>query len=168
VTQTVSSGSAWQRALRVLVLALAFVAGASVVAMMGVTCVDIVLRAFGHPLKGSYDIVRMLGLITLSCALPYTTAVKGHVAVEFFFHKLPRPAQVVVDTLMRVLMIVFFGFLAVQGTKYGLSLRESGEVMLTLGVHLYWASFVMAFGCGVSALVVLEHLLHPRKVFIAP
>ena len=62
----------------------------------------------------------------------------------------------------------FLLLLCVQGVKYGISLRSSGEVMLTLGWPIYWTSFVMAFGCAVSALVVLEHLLHPRKVFMSP
>ena len=165
---TDASSSPWQRVLRRLVLWLAFVAGAGVVAMMLVTCVDIAARAFGHPLKGSYDIVRVLSLITLSCALPYTTAVKGHVAVEFFFNKFPLPVRLVVDSIMRLLMIGFLLLLCVQGVKYGISLRSSGEVMLTLGWPIYWTSFVMAFGCAVSALVVLEHLRHPRKVFMSP
>lgn len=163
-----SPAELWQRFLRRLVLGLALLAGAGTVAMMLVTCADIVARAFGHPLKGSYDMVSLLSLITLSCALPYTTAVKGHVAVEFFFNKLPPPARVVVDSIMRVLMIALLGFLCVQGVRYGLSLRESGEVTLTLGWPLYWASFVIAFACGVSALVVLEHLLRPGKVFMSP
>ncbi len=165
---TDTSSSLWQRILRRLVLWLAFAAGAGVVAMMLVICADIAARACGHPLKGSYDIVRILSLITLSCALPYTTAVKGHVAIEFFFNKLPLPARLAVDSIMRVLMIGFLLLLSVQGVKYGISLRASGEVMLTLECPIYWVSFVMAFGCAVSALVVLEHLLHPRKVFLSP
>lgn len=158
----------WQAFLRRLVLGLAFVAGAGTVAMMAVTCADVVARAFGHPIKGSYDIVRLLSLITLSCALPYTTAVKGHVAVEFFFNRFPPPARLVVDSIMRVLTIGLFVLLAVQGVKYGQSLKVSGEVMLTLGWPVFWASYVMAFACAVSALVVLQHLLHPRKVFMLP
>ena len=158
----------WARFLRGLVLGLAFMAGVSVIGMMLVTCVDVVGRSLGYPLKGSYDIVRLLSLITLSCALPYTTAVKGHVAVEFFFHKMPRPVQIILDSTMRLLMIGLFGLLTIRGVEYGFSLRESGEVMLTLGWPIYWGCFVMAFGCAVSALVVLQHLLHPRKVLLSP
>jgi len=158
----------WQRFLRRVVLGLAWIAGAGAVAMMLVTCVDVVMRACGHPLKGSYDIVRVLSLITLSCALPYTTAVKGHVAVEFFFNKLPPRIRLVVDSVMRLLTIGFFILLGVQGVKYAVSLKASGEVMLTLGWPIFWASYVMGFAGAVSALVVLEHLLHPRKVFMSP
>lgn len=162
-----SPASIWQRFLRRVVLWLAFAAGAGVVVMMLVTCADIIMRAAGHPLKGSYDIVRVLSLITLSCALPYTTAVKGHVAVEYFFNKLPLRTRLVVDSIMRIMVIGLFILLTSQGIKYGQSLRASGEVMLTLGWPIFWASHVMALGCAVSALVVVQHLLHPRKVFMS-
>ena len=112
--------------------------------------------------------MRVLSLITLSCALPYTTAVKGHVAVEFFFNKLPPRVRLVTDSVMRLLTIGFFILLGVQGVKYAVSLKASGEVMLTLGWPIFWASYVMALAAVVSALVVLEHLLHPRKVFMSP
>lgn len=163
-----SPGNAWQSILRAVVMALAYLAGISTLAMMAVTCGDVVARAFGHPLKGSYDIVRLLSLMTLSCALPYTTAVKGHVAVEFFFNKLPPVARLTVDSIMRLLVIGLLVLLAVQGVKYGRDLKASGEVMLTLGWPIFWASYVVAFSGAVSALVVLEHLLHPRKVFLSP
>lgn len=163
-----SFAETWQRFLRRLVLGLAHTAGAGTAGMMLVTCADVVARAFGHPLKGSYDLVCLLSLITLSCALPYTTAVKGHVAVEYFFNKLPPRTRLVLDSIMRLLTIGLFGLLFFRGVTYGLCLRASGEVWLTLGWPLYWASFIMAFGCAVSALVVLEHLLHPRKVFLSP
>lgn len=160
--------SAWQRFLRRVVWALALVSGASAVAMMLLTCADVVARAAGHPLKGSYELVRLLNLILLSCALPYTTAVKGHVAVEFFFHRLPPRLALAVDTIMRLLMIALLALLAWQAVHYGLRLRATGEVMLTLGWPVYWAPFVIAIACAVSALVVVQHLLHPRRRFMSP
>jgi TRAP-type C4-dicarboxylate transport system permease small subunit len=58
--------------------------------------------------------------------------------------------------------------LAYQAVRYGINLRASGELMPTLKVPVFWAAYVMAFGCAVSALVVVQHLIHPRKVFMAP
>ena len=157
-----------RRFLRRLVLMLGIAAGAGIVGMMLITCADIVARACGHPLKGSYDAVCLLSLITLSCALPYTTAIKGHVAVEYFFNKLPPMGRLIVDSIMRLLMIGLFGLICYQAVKYGIRLRVSGEVMATTQWRIYWASYVMAFSCAVSGLVVMYHLLRPGKVFMAP
>lgn len=163
-----TASSAWQRALGLVVRALGVLAGAGVLGMMLVTCADIVARTLGHPLKGSYDAVCLLSLVTLSCALPYTTAVKGHVAVEYFFNKLPLPAQLVIDALMRLLVIALLGLIAYQAVLHGMRLRASGEVMPTTQWPVFWAAYVVAASCALSALVVVQHLLHPRKGFLAP
>jgi len=154
--------------VRGLVYALAAGAGLGILAMMGVTCVDVVLRVFGSPLTGAYDIVKLSGALTIACALPYTTAVKGHVAIEYFFHKLSWRGRVVVDTLARLLGMALFGVLAWQSVRYGMSLRRSGQVTLTLQVPVYWVPYVIAFSCGVVVLVILHNLLHPGREMIKP
>ena len=92
----------YHRALRALVKALAYVAGASLMVMVLVTSADVVLRIFRLSLTGAYDIVKIAAAITIAAALPYTTAIKGHVAIEYFFHKLGRRGRIVVDALMRL------------------------------------------------------------------
>ena len=159
---------AYSRGVRALVYALAAVSGAGILAMMGVTCVDVVLRVFGRPLTGAFDIVKLAGAVTIASALPYTTAVKGHVAIEYFFHKLSRPWRIVVDTLARSVCIALFGFLAWQSIRYGAALRKSGQVTSTLQFPVFWVPYVIAFSCAVVALVILHNLLHPGKEMIKP
>ena len=84
-----------------------------------VICVDVALRTAGHPVKGAYDLVRIFGAITIACALPLTTAVKGHVAIEYFFQKLNRTGRLVVDSLMRLVMIGAFALAALGVRRYG-------------------------------------------------
>jgi TRAP-type C4-dicarboxylate transport system permease small subunit len=160
--------TAYHAALRRLVRLLAVVAGAGIVAMMMTTCLDVVLRAFGSPLQGSYDIVGLLGVITITCSLPYTTAVKGHVAVEYFFHKLSHRSRIFVDTLVRLLLMVLFIVLVWQNVVYSLQLHAGGQVTPTLQVPVFWVPCVVAFSCAVTVLVVLYNLLHPGKVIIKP
>ena len=154
--------------LRILVQALAFLAGLGILSMMGITCLDVVMRFFGKPLIGSYDLVKIASVITIACALPYTTAVKGHVAVEYFFHKLSHRGRIVVDTMSRILIMTLFCILCMQSYKYGLSLYRSGEVSATMQIPMFWVPLVLAFSCAVVALVVLHNLLHPGKVMIKP
>ncbi len=154
--------------LRRLVLALAALSGASLLAMVLVTTADVILRKFGHPLPGAYEIVKMAAALTIGCALPYTTAIKGHVAVEFFYHKLGRRGRVVADTLIRVVIMALFGQFAWHLARYGARLRESGEVSLTLQLPVFWVPYVMAFACAVAVLVTLYHLFHPGKALLKP
>jgi TRAP-type C4-dicarboxylate transport system permease small subunit len=154
--------------IRILVLGLAFLAGMGILAMMAVTCLDVVLRLFGRPLTGAFDIVRISGALTIACALPYTTAIKGHVAIEFFFQKLGRRSRIAVDTTARLIGIGLFALLARQCIRYGHSLRASGQVSATLQIPIFWVPYVIGASCAVVVLVIVHNLLHPGREMIKP
>ena len=159
----------WYNAcVRTVVMVMAYIAGAAVCVMMVTTCADVVLHKLGSPLPGALDIVTLSGLICISCALPYTTAVKGHVAIEYFFHKLSRRGRIVIDTSWRLLAIVLFAFLCRRCVLYGNSMYNSGEVTLTLKVPMFWTLYVLAFSCGVVTLVIVHNMLHPNREMIKP
>jgi len=155
--------------LRKVVSALGIVAGLAVVAMILVTSADVVGRnLLKRPLPGVYDIVGLLGAITITGALPYTTAVKGHVAIEFFFQKLSRRGRLVVDTLMRLICISMFLFLTWRFIQYGMDLRASGEATLTLRWPVFWMAYWMSLCSGVVVLVIVYHIMHPGKELMKP
>lgn len=154
--------------LKVVVYALACMSGAGVFVMMGTICTDVVLRRFGHPVVGAYDIVRIAGAISLAAALPYTTAVKGHVAIEYFFHKLNRTSRMVVDSVMRLVSMALFGFLGWRSILYGLELHRTNQVAQTLKLPIFWLPMVIGFCCFVVVLVVAYHLVYPHREMIKP
>ena len=92
-----------------------------------VTCADILLRVLRISFSGAYDIVKIAAAMTIACGLPYTTAVKGHVAVEFFFHRLGRRGRIVADALIRLATMVLFSLLTWQFVHYGIGLKKSGD-----------------------------------------
>jgi TRAP-type C4-dicarboxylate transport system permease small subunit len=154
--------------LQKLVLMLAALAGLGLLTMMLVTCLDIILRALRIPFTGAYDIVKIAAALTIACGLPYTTAIKGHVAVEFFFHRLGLRGRVVVDTVIRLLIMALFSLLAWQFVNHGIRLKTSGEVSMTLQLPVFWVAYMMAFSCTVVVLVTLYHLFHPGKALLEP
>lgn len=158
----------YHRALRTSVQALAYVAGAGLMVMVLVTTVDVILRKLSLSLTGAYDVVRIAAVIAVAAALPYTTAIKGHVAIEFFFHKLGRRGRIMVDALMRLGGMALFGLLAWGCVDYGNSLREKGEVSMTLQLPVFWVPYVLAVSCALVVLVKLYHLTHPGKPMIKP
>lgn len=157
----------WQ-ILRRIVQIFALLSGVCILVMMSITCVDIIFRGIGRPLVGCYDLVRIAGALAIACALPYTTAVKGHVAIEYFFLKLHRRGRIVIDTLSRTVVMLFFGTFAWHCMLYGHSMKRSGEVSLTLGIPLFWLSYAVAFSLGITMLVTLHNLLHPGREMIKP
>lgn len=158
----------YHQALCALVRFLGIIAGAGLMVMVLVTALDVVLRVFRISLTGDYDITKIAGAITIAAALPYTTAIKGHVAIEYFFHKLGRRGRVIVDSVMRLLGMTLFSFLAWQSVQYGNALKRSGEVSLTLQLPVFWVPYVLAVSCVLVVLVTLYHLLYPGKEMIKP
>jgi TRAP-type C4-dicarboxylate transport system permease small subunit len=151
-----------------MVQGLAYVACAGLMTMVLVTTADVVLRKLGCAITGAYDIVKIAATITVAAALPYTTAIKGHVAIEFFFHKLGRRGRMVVDALMRFGGMALFSLLAWGCVDYGNSLRQRGEVSMTLQLPVFWVPYVLAFSCVLVVLIKVHHLTHPGKPMIKP
>lgn len=161
-------GGIFWSAVRVLVLASAWVAGFGILFMALVTCADIILRRFGASITGAYDIVRIAGGATIASALPLTTAVKGHVAIEYFFHRLRRGGRIVVDSAMRALQCALFLFAARAFHVRALRLFRSGEVMPTLQCPTYPLAWFIAAMCLLTALVSFFHLVRPGRDLLRP
>ncbi len=154
--------------LRNTVIALAWVSAAAVVFMMLITALDVVLRTLYRPVTGTFDMVRIAGAVAVACAIPYTTAIKGHVAIEYFFHKLGRGGRIGVDAIVRGLGMALFALVAWQSVRYGLSLRASGEVTPTLQWPVFWVPFLIALCSATTVGVILYNLLHPGTTMIKP
>jgi len=147
---------------------LASVAGLAIAVMIAVTSVDVVGRWFGRPLTGAYDVVELLGAIAITGALPYTTACKGHVAIDFLIHKLPGRISRAVDILTRLVTISMFAFLTWRFVQYGMELKASGQVTLTLRWPIFWMPCWMALCSAVMLLVLVFELVRPGKELIKP
>ncbi|MFP4379650.1 MAG: TRAP transporter small permease [Candidatus Sumerlaeia bacterium] len=158
----------YERILRLIVLCLMVVSGFAIMSMMFLTCADVSLRYFWKGIPGTLDMVQILGAIALAGALPYTTAVKGHVAIEYFFHKLPGIGRIAVDTIVRSLGILLFLLLAWRNAIYGLDLLDSNRVTSTIQIPIFWLPWFIGLCCLVMSLVILYNLTHPGKVMIKP
>ncbi|MFB3925470.1 MAG: TRAP transporter small permease [Syntrophales bacterium] len=135
--------------------ALNWFSGAAVVAMMLLTCADVVLRFFHHPIAGTYELVGFLGVLVISFSLAYTSVEKGHIAVELLVERLPKRVRSLIDAVDALIGTGLFGLIAWQSALYGLDLKESGEVSLTLGIVTYPFVFGIAAGCSVLCAVLM-------------
>lgn len=124
-------------------------------AMMLLTCADVILRFFRRPIPGTYELVCFLGAMAVAFAMAHTSAEKGHVSVSLILRLLPRKIQNIVESITNVFGLTLFVLIAWRSFLYANTLRDSGEVSLTLQLPFY--PFV--YGIGVSAVVVCLVLL---------
>lgn len=158
----------YETALKAVVYLLAMLSGLGVLVMIGITVLDVLLRKSPWPIVGAYDIVQIAGAVTIAAALPYTTAVKGHVAIEFIYHKLARPGRIILDVFLRLLSMTLFGFAAWRCILYGHSLKSASQVSQTLQWPIFWLPYLIALCFIVMVLVILHNMLHPGKEMIKP
>ena len=147
----------------VLVKVLTAVSCLGLAVMIVITCGDVILRVLRIPTKGAYDLIKLCGAVTVSCAVPLTTAMKGHVAIEYFFHKLNRRGRVVIDAMMRIIMFAGFACAAWASFGYGLSFLKHSEVTSTVEIPVFWVPWLMAISFAVTSLVVLFQMFYPGR-----
>ncbi len=162
------SANLFSRTLRGIVMLFAYISGLGIFTMIGITVVDVVMGIFRHPIVGAYDLVKLAGAVTMAAALPYTTAVKGHVAIEYFFQKLNKKGRFLLDTIIRLMAMFLFGFAAWRSFIYGNSLKASGQGTLTLQIPVFWVPWVIAVTFILVVLVIFHNLMHPGREMIKP
>jgi TRAP-type C4-dicarboxylate transport system permease small subunit len=123
--------------------------------MMLLSCADVALRLIGAPIPGTYEMVGFIGALIVSFSLTHTSLQRGHVAVEFIFERFPPKVQFLVEAAGNLLGAVLFGLVAWQSLAYGLDLRKSGEVSLTLQMPLHPFVLGIAAGCALLTLALL-------------
>jgi TRAP-type C4-dicarboxylate transport system permease small subunit len=132
-----------------------WVAAGAVVAMMFLTCADVILRIFRHPIPGTYEIVGLLGSVVIAFSIGYTSLEKGHIAVEFLVQKFPVRVQTLIDTFNALISTCLFGLITWQSIVYASDLQQSGEVSLTIQMPIYPFVYGIALGCGLLCIVLL-------------
>ncbi|MBE9546203.1 MAG: TRAP transporter small permease [Proteobacteria bacterium] len=140
-----------------------WVAAAAVVAMMALTCADVTLRLFRHPIPGTYEMVGLLGAIVVSFSLAHTSVMRGHIAVEFIVQKLPKRVQTVIDGINSLIGAALFGLITWQSMLYASNLMRTGEVSMTLQMPIYPFVYGIAIGSGMLCLVLLIEFLQSLK-----
>ena len=126
--------------------------------MMFLTCADVILRYFGYPIKGTFDVVGLLGAAVIALPIAYTQILRGHIVIEFISSRYPRRVGRIVDSVNCLLNIVIYSLLVWQCSLYGNKLHNLGRVSETVQIPIYPFAYILAFGCAVMCLVLLVEL----------
>jgi TRAP-type C4-dicarboxylate transport system permease small subunit len=131
------------------------IAGVSLVFLMAVTCADVVLRFFRHPIPGTYEVVGYAAAVAIGFTMPFTSWMRGHVTVDSIIGRLPIGGQTVFHVITRLLAIGLFVLLGWNLVRFGLDLRATGEVSPTLELKYYPVVLGVALASFVEVAVLL-------------
>jgi len=135
--------------------ALAAVAGLLLVGMMLFTVADMVLRALGRPVAGSYEVIGWLSAAAMALALGYTQLHRGHVSIDLVTARLGGRLRAAVALAIDVVALALFGAVTAYVVRYGVVLQESGSLSETLKAVVHPWVYAVALGAGGLALALL-------------
>jgi len=131
------------------------VAGIAVTFMMLLTVADVLLRAGGHPIIGTFEIVALLLGLVIGFGIPQVSLDRGHVYMEFLLEKLSRKGKNVMNTFTRVLCLALFAFIGFNLFNVGARFHASGEVSPTIKIPFYPVAYGVAVCCLLECCVFI-------------
>ena len=135
------------------------IAGVSLTLLMSLTILDVVLRGFGKPIVGTYELVALLGAVAIGFSMPKTALVRGHIYVDFFIAAFSRTVRNGFNIATRLLVFLLLFFTGWNLFKYAGDLHRSGEVSLTLQLPFYPVAYGVGICCFVQCLVMVCDLI---------
>jgi len=141
--------------LRFVSKLLNIIAGIAVTVMMLLTVADVLLRAGGHPIIGTYEIVALLLALVIGFGIPQVSLDRGHVYMDFLLEKLSKRGKKVMNTMSRLFCIILFLPLGYNLFNVGARFHASGEVSATIKIPFYPVAYGVAVCCLLECCVFI-------------
>lgn len=148
----------WNIFVRKMCGMLLLIAGVTLAFMLAFTLLDVGMRAFGKPIVGDYEVISFLGAVVIGFSIPYTSLLKGHVAVDFVLEMVSKNTGNTIRLATRVLSIVLFLWMGWNFVLMSLDLIKSNEVTPVFKVPFYPISLGLAFTCIVQCLTLVSQI----------
>ena len=141
--------------LRFISKLLNIIAGSAVTFMMFLTVVDVLLRAGGHPIIGTFEIVSLLLALVIGFGIPQVSLDRGHVYMDVLLGKLSKKGRNVMNTFTRLLCVILFAFIGYNLFNVGARFHASGEVSPTIMIPFYPVAYGVAVCCLLECCVLI-------------
>jgi TRAP-type C4-dicarboxylate transport system permease small subunit len=136
-----------------------WVGGIALLTMIGIACANMILRPFGAPLKGAYELVGFFGALTVAFALGYAQITRSHISVDILSTRYSKRTQQIMNSISSFLCMVFFILVAWQVAVFATTIWKRGETSETLRIIYHPFVYLVAICCGLLALVLFIDFL---------
>ena len=126
-----------------------YIGMAALTFMMLLTMADVLLRAGGHPLIGTYEIVGLSMGLVIGFGMPTVSLDRAHIFMEILLDRVGPKGKAVLNTFTRALCIILFFLMGYNLFGVGNEFQASGEVSPTIQIPF----FPLAYGIGVCAFI---------------
>lgn len=146
--------------LEIITRGLAFAGGSLLIVAIVITLVSVIGRyGFGKPVPGDYELIEITCAIGVFLFFPYTHAIGGNIAAEFFTTGLPKRWQRILDTGNDV-TFTFVAMLLTWRLACGLLDKfATGETSILIRIPLWWAFSVAVLSMFLLTIVCLMRVI---------
>ena len=152
-------GSILDRFLAQVSKVLNVIGGSALTFMMFLTVADVAMRAAGHPILGTYEIVGLALALVIGFGIPKVSMDRGHVYMEFLIEKMPPNWKAIFNTFTRVLCIFLFLLIGYNLFSVGSEFHTSGEVSPTLKLPFFPVAYGVGVCCFIEILVFVNDII---------
>jgi tripartite ATP-independent transporter DctM subunit len=136
------------------------IAGAGLIFLIsGLVCVDVIMRAFGHPIKGVTEIVEVMMITSVFFGIAHAYNEKAHVGIDLVTGKLKPNAKLVFNFVTTLVGFGLFSIIIwrviVQTMLYASRNTMHGYTPIPVTPF----SAIIAVGCAAMTLLMLRDLL---------
>jgi TRAP-type C4-dicarboxylate transport system permease small subunit len=131
------------------------VAGIALTFIMLLTVSDVVLRLFGHPIVGTFELVGLGGAVVIGFGIPITSWNRGHIFVDFMINWCSPKIRDGFNVVTRLVSIGLFILVGWNLFILGNDLLKSGEVTLTRQLPFYPVAYGLGICCFIQCLVLI-------------
>ena len=135
------------------------IAGIAVTFMMLLTVADVLLRASGHPIIGTFEIVSLLLALVIGFGIPQVSLDRGHVYMDFLVEKLSERGRRMMTTFTRILCLILFASIGYKLFSVGAKFHASGEVSPTIMLPFYPVAYGVAVCCLLECCVLISDIV---------
>ena len=147
--------------------ALNLFAGCCLFGMVMLTCSDVVLRFFNHPILGAYEIMCFLSAGTAAFAMADATLNRVHVCVDVLVVLFSQKVQTIIYIITRIFSIFLFILICYECFKSGYNLQQFNELSMTLKLPyfpiLYGISFASLVVCFILLIDIAKKIKEDRR-----
>jgi TRAP-type C4-dicarboxylate transport system permease small subunit len=148
-------GKLLEQILKVVTKILDAIGGAALTFMMLLTVTDVIMRAAGHPLVGTFEVVALSLALVIGFTIPKVSFDRGHIRVDLVIDAVSKRTRAVMNTFTRLVCLALFILISINLFSVAAELQASGEVSPTIQLPAYPFAYGVAVCCAMECLVFI-------------
>ena len=125
----------------------------------GLVFVDVIMRAFGHPIRGVTEIVEVMMITAVFFGIAHTYNEKGHIGIDLVTDKLKPRGRLVFDFVTTLIGLGLFVIIVWRTLVQTLSYAERGIMHGFVAIPVTPFSAIIVLGCTTLSLLMIRDLL---------